>query len=266
MPYSAPFEATCSCCHQTFTSKRLAGVEWEFNSAATYSHIDDWCNKWRGQEKADSSCGREIMTAPLAGDHIAKCLQDLGTAFQQAKATIDKRCGLHVHVNCIDYSWEDIYRLMWVYSQVEDVLFRLGGEWRKQSGWSLPISARYREIVGERFQPNPPPTNVSAMSIAVSNNAARYALNLCPWVNAKRCNSLVKTTVEFRLHEFTSDAQRVIGWTQLLVEMVDWVKKATDLEASRLSKNPIRTLCKVAPQSRQWIIQRLRQLQQPLQK
>ncbi len=226
MPYSDPFEATLPEHRQKFNSTRLAGVEWEFNASATITNIDAWCGKWRGLRKRDGSCGYEMMTAPIAGDHISKCLQELGTALQQDNAAIDKSCGLHVHVNCIDFSWEDIYRLMWVYSQLEDVLFQLGGAWRKQCGYSAPTGVRYRQIVSERFNPNSStPPDVQAMSNVVRGVIARYALNLTPWVWAKINNSLIKTTVEFRMHEFTNDAQRVIGWTQLMVEIIDWVKK-----------------------------------------
>lgn len=257
MPYSEPFQATSPEHRQHFNSPRLAGVEWEFNHAMTYSSIEAWCAKWRGVKKSDGSCGLEMMTAPMAGDHISKCLQELGSAFQQDKASVDKRCGLHVHVNCIDYAWEDIYRLMWIYSKLEDVLFQLGGAWRKTCHYSPPIGARYRTAVGRRFEPNaadlshPTPQTVQPW-------AARYALNISPWMYAKQNNSTIKTTVEFRMHENTNDAERVIGWTQLMVEIIDWVKKSNDLQASQLPKNPVRALCKMAPQSRKWIIKQLR--------
>ena len=257
MPYSEPFQATAPEYRQQFNSTRLAGVEWEFNNSITAAAIEAWCAKWRGVRKTDGSCGYEMMTAPMAGDHISKCLQDLGNAFQQDKANIDKRCGLHVHVNCIDFAWEDIYRLMWVYSKLENVLFQLGGEWRKTCHYSPPVGDRYRQVVGRRFEPtvvnlsHPTPQTVQAW-------AARYALNLSPWTYAKLNNNTIKTTVEFRMHENTADAERVIGWTQLMVEIIDWVKNSTDAQASRLSKNPIRVLCKIAPQSRKWIVKQLR--------
>lgn len=270
MPYSRPFTARLPWHREQFNSTRLAGVEWEFNTCQN-PLIEKWCKKWRGQRVSEHT-GGEMITAPMAGDHIAECLQDLGKAFQ-TDTTISNNCGIHVHIDGEDLSWEDLYRLMWVYARVEDVLYRLGGEWRKTQTWCRPCGIKYRQAVAKRFESHLSPTDVqNEMLDAVYDgyggrgyypynyrkDGARYqGLNLCPWLYAKRTNT-GHQTVEFRMHENTSDADRVIQWTHLLVQLVDWVKKSNDEQARRLPKHSVKALCKIAPQSRKWIINRLR--------
>ena len=165
------------------------------------------------------------------------------------------------------------FTFMWMVAHVENVLFRLGGDWRRNTSWCLPCGAKYRQAVAKRFEPQTSSPDVQAKMLDIvyegcgghkyypfngRKTGSRYrGLNLCPWLYGKRTNGKHQT-VEFRMHENTTDADRVIQWTHLLVRLVDWVKKSNDKQAQRLSKDPVKALCKIAPQSRKWIIGRLR--------
>ncbi len=276
MPYSEPFRAILPEHRKKFNSTRLAGIEWEYN-VCQEPLLTNWNEKWRGQRHSEHT-GGEAVTAPIAGDYIAACLQDLGNVFQK-EANINQQCAIHVHIDCEDLSWGDMYRLMWVYGHIEDILFKLGGDWRKGTSWCHPCGTLYRKAVAKRFEPqtsSPDVRNEMLDAVYCGGNAGhagqgqtyyssnhrksggRYrGLNLTPWLYAKR-TCTPHQTVEFRMHENTADAERVTQWTHLLVQLVDWVKKSNDEQALRLSKNAVRALCKIAPQSRKWIIKRLR--------
>lgn len=286
---------------QHFNSTRLVGVEWEYNNCGsgynTYGYatnlqtrkpLSRWLKKWKAKIKNDGSCGYEVVSAPLSGDYIAESLRALGKAFIDSQAVVDKRCSIHVHVSCKDFTWQDMYRLLWVYSQVETILFWLGGKERTKSHWCRPCGQAYRKAVSypeEKIQDK-------VLTVAYSTNKkcdkiegyfegpsdfapnmsgtefyrrycerraqGRYkALNLCPWLSARKGNKK-GMTVEFRLHKFAKpeEAEDVIQWVQLLVQLVDWAKNATDDEAKQLPQNALLALHMIAPKSRRWIRQR----------
>jgi len=265
--YGGPWKADLPKHRVGFNSTRLAGVEWEFNNAAYFNKLGPWTKRWHGGIHADGSCGQEIVTSPMAGDHISKCLTQLGEAFKNAGANIDHRCGIHVHVDACDVTWSDMYRLLWLYSHVEPILFMLAGQQRIGNTYCLPCGAAYKKAMGGADRKG------GVLEVAFSSarnggnsgrshqrqhpgkkDGGRYrALNLCPWL-AGRKNKAPDTTLEFRLHCNTSEADRVIGWTQLCVRLVDWAVKSTDKDAQELPKSALRTLCQIAPECAPYIM------------
>lgn len=283
-----------------FNSTRLVGVEWEYNNCGSELYdvrhpeygrrsfmerepLQSWRRKWNAKIKHDGSCGYEVVTPPLSGDYIAQGLRELGKAFIESKTVIDKRCSVHVHIGCKDFSWQDMYRLLWVYSQVETILFWLGGKERMKSSWCRPCGQAYRKAVSYSQKT----INQKVLLVAYATNKkcdrinddyygcsdisgldyyrrygdrraqGRYkALNLCPWLSARKRNKK-GMTVEFRLHKYAEpeETEDVIQWVQLLVQLVDWAKKATDEEAKQLPQNALLALHAIAPKSRKWIRQ-----------
>jgi hypothetical protein len=73
-------------------------------------------------------------------------------------------------------------------------------------------------------------------------------------VRAKDC------TVEFRIHRNleTLNAERLEGWTRLLVRIVDWAQKATERDVDTLPTDGMRALLVIAPDCRKWCMDRLR--------
>jgi hypothetical protein len=281
-----------------FNSSRLVGVEWEYNHCGRttsyygygYSYgvrtrkpLTTWLRKWRGGIHTDGSCGYEVVTPPLAGDYIAPCLKELGKAFVESRAQINSLCSIHVHVSAKDFTWNDMYRLLWVYSRVEEVLFRLAGLKRKRSPYCRPCGAAFQKALACRFiaknakvdireqvlktvylesgrttltnDYGNPMTGRQYYRRAGRRNQGRYkAINICPWLSARKTAHKKGMTVEFRLHENTNDAERVIQWTKLCVQLVDWVRKADDIKAKRLPENALLALSIMCPKSRKWLL------------
>ncbi len=275
-----------------FKCKRSVGIEWEFNNR---TNLREWQDKWRGGMHEDGSCGYEAVTAPLAGDHIASCLQDLGKALSKTEA--DDRCGIHVHVDARDLNWSDMYRLLWVYGKVEPFLYLLAGQHRAkvdydQTSYCKPVGKEYLASLSEVDRKG------AVLAVALgkgdSEKAARRTLrqrrlgkkdggryrglNIIPWLvgrayKERQVKKDLKTgkitntftpksdsTVEFRMHRNTLLADRVVGWAQLCACLVDWSARATDKEAQNLPKSALRALCEIiAPECKTWILHRLRE-------
>lgn len=273
----SPWHARAPADRQHFHSSRLCGVEWEINSAGSSQPLKDWANNWRGGIHHDGSCGWEMVTAPVAGDHVEACLSDLGTALIEAEAKADERCGLHVHVSVSDYWWPDILRLLRVFAHVEPVLFVLGGQNRMSNDYCRRSGDIFRRVLGHMdrksavlslFERHPSMSNGRNMAKSYKGRFSkksdgRYkSLNIVPWLARHRQGNKQRvpdTTVEFRLHRNTLDPKRVIGWAKLCVTLVDWIARATDAEADAVcGLSALRALSIIAPDSTPWILDRVR--------
>src|ERR1700690_1287514 len=95
----APFRAISKNELTLFDCARLVGVELEYNDVADADALMKWEWQWRAGDHQDGSCGREVVTAPIAGNHLVNCLTSLGVALDEAGAKADESCGIHVHVD-----------------------------------------------------------------------------------------------------------------------------------------------------------------------
>jgi hypothetical protein len=80
---------------------RYVSAEIEFNAMDRYGrYLSDLVHKRQhGHTLKDASCGWEINTAPARGALYATHLLATCDMLEAARARLDKRCGLHVHVN-----------------------------------------------------------------------------------------------------------------------------------------------------------------------
>ncbi len=267
----------------------MVGVEWEFNDMI---NLSAWKTKWRGGIHTDGSCGYEAVTPPIAGDHIAACLTDLGQRLE-ADGSCDNRCGIHVHVDAKDLKWADMYRLLWVYGKIEPILYLLAGQERSKGHYCKPVGKDYLKSLSEFDR------KTAVLEIAIGSEdicgrglkqymrsrilekkgAGRYrGLNIIPWIVGRAYPQKVQTvnpetgkkstafrpnsdtTVEFRMHKNTKKSTRVIGWAQLCARLVEWCANATDKEAQDLPKSALRALCQIiAPDLAPWILSRVKE-------
>ncbi len=281
-----PFRALTRADLTLFNCSRLVGVELEYNNLDNRSVLSKWSSKWRAGDHEDGSCGREVVTAPIAGNHLVNCLTSLGVAMREAGATADDRCGIHVHVDASDYRWHDMYRLLWVYNKVEALLYLLAGQQRIDNTYCKPCGTEYvsalsnidrkGQILAVAY--NTPaedkydPTVQGYHVVSASKSARKYVrevkpgkkdggryrgLNILPWLVARRLKK-PDNTVEFRIHRNSLDSNRVLGWAKVCARLVDFCAKTSDKEISNLPKSALKTLIMIAPDCKEWIIDRVK--------
>lgn len=127
---------------------RLIGLEIEYNETGSFSELRRTLEKWRSGHHSDGSCGYEVVTAPIAGPHVAACVTDVCNAFDRADTKADERCGVHVHVDARDLMWADMFRLLWVYARVEPLLYVLAGQHRIENQYCKPSGRDYLDAMG----------------------------------------------------------------------------------------------------------------------
>jgi hypothetical protein len=248
---------------------RMAGMEIEFNDAPKFRAIRAHTAKWGASVMTDGSCGFECVTSPAAGDFLKAQVLELGEAMRLAGATADPRCGVHCHVDARDLNLHAIRRLTAVYGLVEPVMYIMGGQERTIQHYCMPngvklltaaMSEKWHTMVIRAIYQDK--SDLKRMSKNKENfrkkEGGRYVgMNLCPWV-AGRVHKTKDTTVEFRLHKNCLDPARLYEWARLLVQLVDFSKKATWDEVMALPSDSARALCIVAPASREFVVKRIR--------
>lgn len=181
--------------------------------------------------KSDGSCGWEVASPALTlddeGDNAE--LRGVCDALTNVRPMVNRQCGLHVHVDCRDFNWDDMRRLIALWARYEPFFFSLCPPSRRRNQYCAPV--RRTEWAGQDSG------NWSEMNAAINastetefarhaRTSGRYtALNTSGWWTNGR--------VEFRLHSGTVNYVKIRNWTKLLCAIV---ARAKHPDMPRVSK------------------------------
>lgn len=227
-------------------SCRYASVEIEASTIKDARNINSAVSDWHCavvRDRTTGDNGFEINTTPACGDILPEQLEQLCAALIEGKARVTAACGLHVHIDCRDYGYQEIQRFLKVYSLIEPALFAAVHPDRELSEFCYPCGAKFYDkfisgikpytkdikktlipvVYGPEALSKVRGTSLPAFHntrldhygrIAGARNIARYsAVNLHSW--------FLRGTLEFRMHHAAIDFIEVYGWTKLLITLLD---------------------------------------------
>ncbi len=254
-------------------SQRFAAVELEFLDHKNARELNNILQKWNCSVVEDGSIVREFLrlnpnyptrrnlrsfeinTTPACGDVLYQQLFEICEGLETAKAITALSCGIHVHVDCRDFGYQELQRLIKAYCYIEDALFAAVHPSRYNNEFCTPcgntfydrfirgikpdtkglkkslISGVYGdEAVIPRTGPYDSRTTVNYHSRRAEHygrlhhgerNPLRYsALNLHSY--------FLRGTVESRTHHGSTSFDEIWGWTKLLIEVFDSISKLSD--------------------------------------
>lgn len=156
----------------------------------------------------DSLRKLEIVTPILKGKDDLEKLRKV-IEIMARHATVNKSCGVHVHHGVSDLNGKQFKNLYNVYSVNKPVIDYLVAPSRRNAYYAMPLKAKKRR----EFQPQ-----------SVARLEGRYrVINFDSYA--------IRGTVEFRQHQGSLDAEKIIAWvvfTQAIVEF------GVNCKASRL--------------------------------
>jgi len=226
---------------QTQSMSRRFGVEIEFLSTVSPDKVVEAleaagiCIRNVGYTHAttsfwkivpDSSCGYELVSPVLEGEAGLEELHRAATALNSTGATVDRRCGFHVHFDASGMSMKAVRNLFKLWLKFEDVLDAFQPESRRlnnnhycQSNLDVNCAdaTTHRAVCEQAFR------RIDAcrtMQDLGSLFPSRYRkLNVQSFFRHR--------TLEVRQHAGTTCPEKMTSWVRLMARMFDAAETTT---------------------------------------
>jgi hypothetical protein len=129
-------------------SRRLAAAELEIAKGGD-KRVDEVINKYGMSVVHDGSIhgGVEINTAPANGDALFAQIADLSAALVASGAKVDQSCGFHLHVDCRDYTWDDMRKAMLAWAHIEEEAYALVPSSRRKNQYCMKRAKEIKDAL-----------------------------------------------------------------------------------------------------------------------
>jgi hypothetical protein len=155
------------------------------------------------------------ITAGMAADGVALLEKELKRIYKGNANAVSFRCGLHIHINVMDHTMEDLYKVFMIYTVLEPLLFAVSGNRHLDNKFCVPVQKSVN-AVGAAIHYSHEKSWPQFVDIAFRGN--KYmAMNLKTMRNFG--------TLEFRHHEGTYEAAVILRWMEVLLDLVVEARK-----------------------------------------
>jgi len=156
--------------------------------------------------------GLEFISSPTDPENVEYLVKQLYDALPSS-AHFSPRTSVHVHMNCRDLTYKQVFNLVLVYQVFEDLLYEFAGRERKKSIFCVPLgnTQYYRQL------------RKHCDAHALVHWSKYTGLNLAPLGNYG--------TVEFRHLRGTGDREVVYRWLHILYRLYNY---ATSIDTQEL--------------------------------
>lgn len=200
--------------HEYFQKRTLGdkevGIEIEMEGTnLTPPNLNYWDVKHDGSLRGPEAV-EYVLRTPASRNRVKARLQYLKNELKKNKAVLapSERCGIHVHINCLDLSIEDVYKFMTMFLLFENLFVRWCGKSREGNLFCL------RAMDAEYILP---------MLIKAKNMYGFYQLhsdNLR--YSAMNVTALKKFgSLEFRAMATGPDLEEIHKWVRMLLRLKD---------------------------------------------
>lgn len=183
--------------------------------------------------KTDGSVpgGCEVVSPVLRGRAGLQEVTKAVLALKRAGATINKNCGFHVHHGASDLSGADLKNLVKRYAKAEKAIGELVAPSRRANRYCAPIAGPNGDLIDLFRRLDAVQNRIPTVTRIANPNGRFVTLNL---------NALIRhNTVEFRQHQGTVNARKVVAWIIFTQCMVEIAKRDTT-EARILSPRHVK--------------------------
>jgi hypothetical protein len=210
--------------------KRLVGLEAECILDNVNPELEPLENKpdgWRATfDGSISGEGREMVSVPANGDLLALRVRDLCRWATHYKITVNKSCGLHLHMDATDTDWRDLQGIATVAKTFEKYIYYMLP--RSRAGrWCRPLRMSLENIINCSSEGEFVNLWYDSASCYIDrdkyNDSRYHGLNL----HAR----FYLGTVEFRYHSGTLNNKKIMNWIRICNSIFETgIKLARDSE------------------------------------
>ena len=247
----------------TYPSLRYTSAEIECHGVER-AEIRAYCKSIGAGIVDDGSLGyggSEICTPPASGTAAETILRKLCIEMIASGATVNEKCGCHVHIDARDFTWADLRRLIALWRTLEGPHYLTQPHSRRKSQYARPCAEQYWAGISEHTSPDKAVKNAVYGDPDASDKAAtkwgdqRYnCLNIGSW--------FFRGTVEIRTHSGTTSSEKILHWQAYWASVLDWVKTHTDEDVTALcdDADPMSVFLGLAPTPacREHLIERIK--------
>jgi hypothetical protein len=194
-------------------SLRAAGIEVQYTG---YTH--DVTPHWK--IVTDGSCGYELVSPVLEGEAGLEEVRIAAAALEAAGATVDRRCGLHVHFDARSMNIKAVKNLFKLWLKFEDVLDTFQPQSRRGNSNTYcqsNLKDQCRDATSHRDA-------CLAMFEAIDackNMDQMRDLYPCRYRKLNIQSYFRHQTLEVRHHSGTTDPAKITNWVRLMARMFD---------------------------------------------
>jgi hypothetical protein len=201
---------------------------------------ETWMNSSGGTTwdvKTDSSCGYEVagpkmmLDADGHNDELRRACGALGEISPQ----LTTKCGVHVHVDVSDLTWQQVQALIALWLRYEPFFFELLPTSRLDNFFCAPYRGSRWSRAGDLTASQQAVLDATDAQTFTQRGSMAFStkyrsMNMAPYWHSGR--------VEFRLHSASIDYDKLRLWTTLLLYLVGRVKAADAPPLSRKVAQP----------------------------
>lgn len=152
-------------------------------------------------------CEGVECVSPITPTSDLITLEKVCKSLEQSGATINRTCGLHVHVNASSLSFEGYKNVFYNYSAMQNVINTFMPASRRCAYYAQPLS-------NSHFTNIEASSNHNEIACRIGN---RYlVVNPMSYTRHK--------TIEFRQHSGTIEFEKIHMWVRFCVKLVEWSK------------------------------------------
>tara|TARA_R100000655_G_scaffold104102_2_gene151025 strand:- start:165 stop:1349 length:1185 start_codon:yes stop_codon:yes gene_type:complete len=203
---------------------RFIGIESEVISE--YDDADDYENngyipKYFSvvDDGSLNSGGVEFVTSrPIIGDEVDTALTSLEKVNLDEYNSVDESCGIHIHLNAVDFNFIEIKSLLMIMSRIQNAIYESLPEYRSDSNrYCRHIDMSATEIASIKTLPELVTRYYDLADSSINDNKYNEARYLGTNIHAR----FYMGTIEFRYHEGSIKSRPIKHWIRFLNKIMD---------------------------------------------
>lgn len=188
------------------TSPVYIGLELEFSNIANYARNLLWWTWAADGSIRGETTGELVLRAPTHPRALDMALAEYRECVSQEVA-VNNSCGVHVHVDVCDLTFEELRGVLLFYSVLERTLYKYCGPSREDNNFCVPLGE-----CGDRL-------SWFRRGVSVSHDMRYCGLNLAA---VRKFGS-----IEFRMHPGTVSQERIGQWAGICARIKEFGRTCT---------------------------------------
>lgn len=220
----------------------LVGIELEYEDCSHHQDLSGMYDFWHVDvDHSLRNGGLEFISKPLREIDLTPALQKVQVAIEKVQGSVNKRCGVHIHLNVSDLTFGEVWKVCTLYSIVEPMIFKEFADGREENHFCVPSFSNtvlqqyfYEDAIslykGLNKRKKYPAGYLTDAVIAPKSLVPLRILAL-PKYAAMNTSALCKYgTLEFRQMRGTRDMAKVRKWARFLIRLRETALQYKDMD------------------------------------